>query len=101
MAIPTLAFVGLTAGSRTGLAAPLSRARPWLRYQLATFHSTAQESSASSAQNARLDCPPRPTTRAAASGPSAEPRLPPTWNIDCASPGRPPDAIRATREDSG
>ena len=38
---------------------------------------------------------------AATSGPIAEPVLPPTWNSDCASPCRPPDAIRATREDSG
>ena len=38
---------------------------------------------------------------AASSGPSAEPTLPPTWNSDCARPCRPPDAMRATREDSG
>ena len=38
---------------------------------------------------------------AASSGPIAEPTLPPTWNSDCASPWRPPDAMRATREDSG
>ena len=38
---------------------------------------------------------------AAVSGPSADPILPPTWNIACASPCRPPDAMRATREDSG
>ena len=38
---------------------------------------------------------------AASSGPTAEPALPPTWKTDCASPCRPPEAIRATREDSG
>ena len=38
---------------------------------------------------------------AASSGPSAEPALPPTWNSDCASPCRPPEARRATREASG
>ena len=33
--------------------------------------------------------------------PAAWPVLPPTWNIDCARPWRPPDAMRATREASG
>ena len=27
--------------------------------------------------------------------------LPPTWNTDCAKPYRPPEARRATRDDSG
>ena len=31
----------------------------------------------------------------------ADPTLPPTWKTDCASPCRPPEAIRATRDDSG
>ena len=31
----------------------------------------------------------------------AEPTLPPTWNTDWAMPCRPPEAIRATRDDSG
>ncbi len=45
---------------------------------------------------------PRGTTmKAASSGPNADPALPPTWNRDCASPCRPPEAIRATRDDSG
>ncbi len=48
-----------------------------------------------------LDWPCRTTTKAASSGPIAEPALPPTWNTDCAIPCRPPDAMRATREDSG
>ena len=30
--------------------------------------------------------PPGITMNAAASGPSAEPMLPPTWNVDCANP---------------
>ncbi len=38
---------------------------------------------------------------AASSGPIADPALPPTWNSDCAKPNRPPDAARATREESG
>ena len=41
------------------------------------------------------------TMYAASSGPVAEPALPPTWNSDCAKPCRPPDASRATRDDSG
>ncbi len=41
------------------------------------------------------------TTIAASRGPSAEPQLPPTWNIACANPGLGPAAIRATREHSG
>ena len=40
-------------------------------------------------------------TAAAASGPNALPVLPPTWKNDCANPYRPPEAARATREDSG
>ena len=39
--------------------------------------------------------------KAASSGPSAEPALPPTWKNDWARPCRPPDAMRATRDDSG
>ena len=46
-------------------------------------------------------CPKGMTTSAASSGPMAPPALPPTWNIDCASPFRPPEASCATREDSG
>ena len=41
------------------------------------------------------------TTAMASSGPKAWPALPPTWNTDWAMPKRPPDAERATREDSG
>src|SRR6266576_5592250 len=50
--------------------------------------------------HARLDCP-LVSTNAAKSGPRAEPALPPTWKSDCAMPCCPPDAMRATREDSG
>ncbi len=38
---------------------------------------------------------------AAISGASELPKLPPTWNSDCAKPCAPPEARRATREDSG
>ena len=41
------------------------------------------------------------TMKAASSGPIARPTLPPTWNTDWARPWRPPEASRATREDSG
>lgn len=41
------------------------------------------------------------TIKAASSGPLALPALPPTWKMDCARPGRPPEAMRATRDDSG
>ena len=47
---------------------------------------------------------PRPcwtTMKAASKGPTAWPTLPPSWNTDWARPCRPPDARRATREDSG
>src|SRR5262245_61026114 len=39
--------------------------------------------------------------KAASSGPVEDPKLPPTWKSDCANPCLPPDASRATREDSG
>jgi hypothetical protein len=50
---------------------------------------------------ARLNCPCGTTKNAASSGPSDDPVLPPTWNTDCARPWRPPDDIRAMRDDSG
>jgi hypothetical protein len=58
-------------------------------------------SSAKSPNQATLRWPRGNTTKAASSGPMDEPTLPPTWNIDCASPWAPPEAMRATREDSG
>ena len=48
-----------------------------------------------------LDWPSGSTTKAASSGPRAEPVLPPTWKSDWAKPKRPPEAVRATRELSG
>ena len=63
--------------------------------------SRAIATSAASANHATLAWPRGITMNAASSGPIAEPMLPPTWNTDCASPCRPPDAMRATREDSG
>ena len=57
--------------------------------------------SAISENQAMLPWPKGTTISAASSGPSAEPTLPPTWKSDCAKPCRPPEASRATREDSG
>src|SRR5580693_5643520 len=77
------------------------RASPWRLYQSPTQERIAVETSASS-ENAPSPClPQRRTTIAAPTGPRADPTLPPTWNSDCASPGRPPEAMRATRDDSG
>src|SRR4051794_10251707 len=77
------------------------RASSRARYQAPTRASTATQHSAAAENQAMLACPFGTTTRAASSGPIAEPALPPTWKSDCASPGRPPEAIRAMREDSG
>ena len=57
--------------------------------------------SATSEHQPMLDWPRGTTRNAASSGPNDEPMLPPTWNSDCARPCRPPEAIRATRDDSG
>ena len=57
--------------------------------------------SARAANQATLPWPFGTMMKAAASGATAWPKLPPTWKTDCASPCRPPDAMRATREDSG
>src|SRR5215475_335359 len=56
---------------------------------------------ASSEHQAMLRWPRGATRKAPSSGPKDEPRLPPTWNNDCASPYWPPEAMRATRDDSG
>ncbi len=57
--------------------------------------------SATIANQATLLLPCGTITAAATSGPSALPVLPPTWNSDCARPCCPPEAMRATRDDSG
>ena len=62
------------------------RVRLRAAYQRLTPHSTAIASSATPENQAMLPWPKRSTTNAAASGPSAAPPLPPTWNTDCASP---------------
>jgi hypothetical protein len=58
-------------------------------------------SSAAPENQATLPWPRGTTMNAASSGPIAEPVLPPTWNSDWAKPCRPPEAMRATRDDSG
>ena len=90
---------GAWVGPRTA-AAPAADAR-CLPYQPPTRQSTTIAISAARENQATLRCPRGSTTKAAASGPTAEPALPPTWKSDCASPCCPPEAIRATREDSG
>src|SRR4029450_13778116 len=70
-------------------------------YQLPICSSTTMAISATPENHAMLDCPWGTTTKAASSGPDAEPMFPPTWNRDWASPYRPPAAMRATREASG
>ena len=62
---------------------------------------TTMAASAASENHAMLRCPRGSTMNAANSGPSAVPAFPPTWKSDCASPCWPPDARRATRDDSG
>ncbi len=42
--------------------------------------------SAAPENHAMLDCPCGTTTKAASSGPEAEPMFPPTWKRDWASP---------------
>src|SRR5713226_3867190 len=68
--------------------------------QVPMFASKTIPKKARNENHARLDCP-LVSTKAARSGPSAEPALPPTWKSDCAMPCCPPEAMRATREDSG
>ena len=74
---------------------------PLALYQVPTRKRKAIDTSAATENHAMLDCPFRRTMKAARSGPSAEPKLPPTWKNDCANPWRPPDAARAIRDDSG
>src|ERR1700674_1981249 len=66
-----------------------------------TFASKTIPTKAATENQAMLDCPLGSTMKAASKGPSASPALPPTWKSDCAKPCCPPEAIRATREDSG
>src|SRR5215831_12187822 len=73
----------------------------WRAYQPPTSSSTKIAINAAPENQAMLDCPCGTTTNAASNGPDAEPMLPPTWKRDCASPYRPPAAMRATREASG
>ena len=57
--------------------------------------------SAAKANHAMLSRPRGSTKKAASNGPSDCPKLPPTWNTDCAIPCCPPEASRAMREDLG
>ena len=57
--------------------------------------------SAAPENQAMLRWPCGSTMKAASSGPSDDPPVPPSVNSDCAKPWRPPDAMRAMREASG
>ena len=72
-----------------------------LLYQPPTCHNTEIASRAARENHATLLCPRGMMIHAAKSGPIALPVLPPTWKIDWASPCCPPEAMRATRDDSG
>src|SRR5678815_3661973 len=76
----------------------------WLvrcRYHRPTRETTAMPAIAITEHQASARCPNGATMNAATNGPTDDPTFPPTWNSDCASPCRPPDAIRAMRDDSG
>src|SRR5664280_2505677 len=73
----------------------------WRWYHAPTRSSTMMATSANPENHAMLRCPAGSTINAASKGPIDDPALPPTWNSDCASPCRPPEAMRATRDDSG
>ncbi|MNR20680.1 hypothetical protein D3C85_1375350 [compost metagenome] len=70
-------------------------------YQRPMPVNTTMPNRAARENHATLPCPCGMMNSAASSGPSADPTLPPTWNSDCANPCRPPEAMRATRDDSG
>src|SRR5450631_586142 len=70
-------------------------------YHAPTRIKISMATSASAENHAMLGCPAGSTMKAASRGPIDDPALPPTWNSDCARPCCPPEAIRATREDSG
>ena len=80
--------------------------RPWRSrrcpaYQPPTRHSTTMPTSDAAVNQDTLVWPNGTTMKAASNGPAAWPKFPPSWNTDCAKPNRPPDASRATRDDSG
>ena len=54
--------------------------------QVPTFQSSTIATSASTVNQAMLVWPNGSTTKAASSGPRADPVLPPTWKNDCAKP---------------
>ena len=70
-------------------------------YHILTHASSAMASMATNENHPMLRCPLGSTINAASSGPMEEPVFPPTENSDCASPCRPPEAMRAMRDASG
>jgi len=83
------------------LTAPATAGLRRALYQRPMHNNTTMPRIAASENQPRLDCPRGRMMRAARSGPTAVPKLPPTWNRDWASPNWPPEAMRATRDDSG
>src|ERR1017187_2570399 len=73
----------------------------WRLYHAPTRSRIMMASSAAAENQAMLRCPAGSTIKAASKGPIDDPALPPTWNSDCANPCCPPEAMRATRDDSG
>src|SRR5260370_28459075 len=71
----------------------------FLRNHVPIFASSTMASSARNENHAMFACPLMNSN--ASKGPMAEPAFPPTWNSDWAMPCCPPEAMRATREDSG
>src|SRR5690606_30523681 len=76
-------------------------ARRLCRYQRLTRCNRTIAAPASSENHSTCSCPRGMTMTAASSGPSAVPKLPPTWNSDWAKPCLPPEARRASRDASG
>src|SRR5690625_2982136 len=80
---------------------PEIRANPYALYHLPTRQRMIIARRAMRENQPTLHCPRGTTTKAATSGPIAVPELPPTWKTDWARPCCPPEAIRATLDDSG
>ena len=96
---PTFRIEALVPVERCGPEIPaFGRIRP---HHLPTWPRTKMARSAASPNHPRLPRPLGRTNSAASKGPSATPAFPPTWKSDCARPCCPPEARRATRDDSG
>src|ERR1700722_622495 len=70
-------------------------------YHTLTHASSAMASMATNENHPMRRCPLGSTINAASSGPMEDPAFPPTENSSCATPCRPPEAMRAIRDASG